>query len=143
MTRTSILVSLAFTVACGGGAATKGGADTPAATTSSTATTSAAPSIDLRVWTSYEDFSAHGYNGSGEFYRREAGGWASAHCSATHVADAEANASKESPTCGAWTPVAKDKWSALDRIKADFSEVFCEKSEASCKELGLAAVRVR
>ncbi len=140
-------------VACGGPPPARSAKPIPssAASTASVApapTTTTSPAVDapieLRVWTRYVDFSGHGFNGSGEFYRHAgSGGWESAHCQVSHVADPQAGDGNQPPACTAWAPAPKEKWPVLDKLKASSTEIECARAAASCAELGLVAEPMR
>ena len=96
-----------------------------------------APRPDLIVWTSYTDFSGHGFKGSGRYYRLDAGVWLAADCQVSSIADPEAH-TPTTRTCSRWTEVPADLRSAVDQARAlHQSELECGKYPAVCASLGL------
>jgi hypothetical protein len=87
------------------------------------------------VWTSYDDFSGHGFKGAGRFYRSTDGAWQSAPCEQSQVADPQAGP-QPGPTCGAWQPVDRAQWPTLEKLRGS-TDVICSKQADTCRELGL------
>ena len=100
-----------------------------------------APKTIVVVWSSYMDFSGHGFKGSGRFYARDGAGWSSIDCSVSFVSDPQAGPQPKSETCDARTPVPEAVWPTIEAIapKPGYEEndVVCSKAPDVCATLGV------